>query len=271
MEIKKIIHIGDVHIRKIKYHDEYLDVFKTLLNDVKTALVGLKREEVRVAILGDLVHNKTEISNEQLLLTTWLLKKLEEIAPLIIIPGNHDFNLNNKDRMDSITPLIQFLPDNNINYFKESKCYLDKDVVWCVYSLFEDNKTPNIEAAKLEFGNDKTYIGLFHGPLLGAKTDLGYTIDHGAELKKFKDLDFCLCADIHMRQALIYDKTPIIYVGSTIQQGFGEKIKGHGFLLWDVETRTYTEHDVKNKYPFFNFKIKSINDIENNAEELVNY
>ena len=56
--------------------------------------------------------------------------------------------------------MVQFLPDANINYFKESLCYLDDNIVWCVYSIFEENERPNIEAARLEFGDDKKYIGL---------------------------------------------------------------------------------------------------------------
>jgi 3',5'-cyclic AMP phosphodiesterase CpdA len=62
---------------------------------------------------------------ELLLLVTWCIKNsyikrtidalylffkaLEEIAPLIVIAGNHDLLENNKDRLDSITPVVQFL------------------------------------------------------------------------------------------------------------------------------------------------------------------
>ena len=182
MPVKKIIHLADIHIRTFRLHDEYKDVFKQLLVDIKELVKDYQREEIRIVIAGDLVHQKIIISNEQLILGTWLLKSLEKIAPVILIAGNHDLLENNKDRMDSITPMVQFLPDNNINYFKESKCYLDDNIVWCVYSIFEENKRPNIEAAKKEFGDDKTYVGLFHAPLINAKTDIGYEIDHGAEL-----------------------------------------------------------------------------------------
>ena len=184
--VKKVIHLADIHIRTFRLHDEYKDVFKTLLKDVKELVEGLDRDEIRIVIAGDLVHQKIIISNEQLILGTWFLRALEQIAPVIIIAGNHDLLENNKDRMDSITPMVQFLPDENINYFKESKCYLDDNIVWCVYSIFEDNKRPDIEAARVEFGPDKTYIGLFHAPLINAKTDIGYEIDHGAELDIFE-------------------------------------------------------------------------------------
>lgn len=197
--IKIVFHIADIHIRNYKYHEEYKEVFRQMIADFKRLAAGYKREEIRIAIVGDLVHQKIIISNEQLILGTWFLRELEQIGMVILIAGNHDMLENNKDRMDSITPMVQFLPDKEINFFKESKCYLDDNIVWCVYSIFEGNKRPNIESARLEFGPDKTYIGLFHGPLVGAKTDLGFTIDHGAELEQFAGCDLVMCGDIHQR------------------------------------------------------------------------
>ena len=251
-------------------HDEYKDVFKTLIKDIKKLISGYEKNEVRIVIAGDLVHQKIVISNEQLVLGTLFLKRLEEIAPVIIIAGNHDLLENNKDRMDSITPMVNFLPNTDINYFKESKCYLDENIVWCVYSIFEGNKRPNIEEARVEFGDDKTYIGLFHAPIINAKSDLGYEFDHGSELKIFEGLDMAMLGDIHKRQTFNHNGVIIAYPSSLIQQNFGENITKHGFLLWDVETKTFTEHDVENKYPYYQFKITSLDDLENNNETLIN-
>ena len=172
--------------------------------------------------------------------------------------------------MDSITPMVQFLPDNNINFFKESKCYLDDNIVWCVYSIFEGNKRPDIEGAKKEFGADKTYVGLYHAPLINAKTDIGYEIDHGAELDEFVGCDFVLLGDIHKRQVFNHNGILVAYPSSLIQQNFGENVSKHGFLMWDVATKTFTEHDVENKYPYYQFKIKSLEDLETGSEKITN-
>lgn len=268
--IKKVVHLADIHIRTFRMHDEYMDVFKQLINDLTELLVDYKREEIRVVVAGDLVHQKIVISNEQLMLGTWFLRKLEEIAPVIIIAGNHDLLENNKDRMDSITPMVQFLPDKNINYFKESKCYLDGNIVWCVYSIFEENERPDIESARLQFGDDKTYIGLYHAALINAKTDIGYEIDHGAGLEIFEGCDLVMLGDIHKRQSFNHKGTLIAYPSSLIQQNFGENITNHGFLLWDVENKNFTEHDVENKYSYYQFRIKSIEDIESGSEKITN-
>jgi DNA repair exonuclease SbcCD nuclease subunit len=268
--VKAVIHLADIHIRTFRMHDENLKIFKKFINQVKNLIKDYNREEIRIVVVGDLLHQKIIISNEQLMLATWFLNKLEELAPTVLIAGNHDLLENNKDRMDSITPMVQFLGRKELNYFKESKCYLDDNIVWCVYSIFEENKRPNIESAREEFGNDKRYIGLFHGPIIGLKTDLGYVIDHGYDLEIFDGCDMVLCGDIHKRGSLVYKETPVVMSGSLQQQNFGEKINNHGFLFWDVETKTYTEHNIDNEFSFYQFKIKSIDDINNESEILTN-
>ena len=59
-------------------------------------------------------------------------------------------------------------------------------------------------------------------------------------------------------------------VGSLIQQNFGETVKHHGYGVYDTKTNEYTFHDLPNEQPFLHFKIKDINDIENEKEEFVN-
>lgn len=62
----------------------------------------------------------------------------------------------------------------------------------------------------------------------------------------------------------------VVMPSSLIQQNFGENVSKHGFLLWDVETKKFTEHDVDNKSPFYQFKIKSLEDLDNGTEVLTN-
>ena len=224
--IKKIIHVADIHIRTYRLHDEYKDVFKTFIAQVKDLVKDYTRDEIRVVIAGDLVHQKIVISNEQLILGTWFIKQLEMIAPVIIIAGNHDLLENNKDRVDSITPMVQFLPDADVNFFKESKCYLDKNIVWCVYSIFEGNSRPDIESARQQFGDDKTYVGLYHAPILNAKTDIGYEIDHGASLEIFEGCDMVLLGDIHKRQSFNHKQTLEIYEN---------ELEGYEKMAWIID------------------------------------
>ena len=262
--------MADIHLRTFRLHDEYEEIFKRLIVDINSLVNGYDRDEIRIVIAGDIVHQKIVISNEQIMLCAWLFRELEKIAPLIIIAGNHDLLENNKDRLDSITPIVRLLPDLNINYFKESKCYKDDNIVWCVYSIFEENKRPNIESAKAQFGDDLMYFGLYHAALKNAKTDIGYSVDHGDGLEIFEGLNGVLLGDIHKHQVFIHKDIPIIYPSSLIQQNFGESIKNHGFVVWDVETLKYELHEVENASPFYQFSIKSLEDLDNGTEILVN-
>lgn len=267
--IKKIVHIADIHIRTYRQHEEYRTVFQNLIDDLQVQLLDLQHDEVRIAIVGDLFHQKITISNEQVLLGSWLLRELSKLGVVIVVAGNHDLLENNIGRMDSITPIIELLDNPNIKYLKESRCYPDNNIVWTNFSIFEENARPDIEQSHID-NEGKLHIGLFHAPLIGAKTDIGYKFEIGENISHFEGCDFVLLGDIHKRQELTEGNIRCVYPGSLIQQNFGETVTKHGYLLWDVDTRMYTEHEVNNDNLFFTFKVSSIEDIENGTEKLVN-
>lgn len=268
--VNKIIHLADLHFRTFKRHQEYKEQFDKFFIEVDEILSKTPSDEVRIAVLGDLVHQKITISNELTMILSWFLNECASRCKTIVIPGNHDLLENNTDRLDSITPVVEMMRNPNIYYFKKSICHLDDNIVWCPYSIIEHNSRPDIETARDEYGNDKTYVGLFHGPLTGSKTDLGFEIE-GGDLEQFDGCDIVLLGDIHKRNHLEYKGIPIAYSSSFLQQDFGESsTKGHGYLVWDVNSKTYTEHDVPSDYGFYTFKITSIDDIEEEKEILTN-
>jgi hypothetical protein len=73
-----------------------------------------------------------------------------------------------------------------------------------------------------------------------------------------------------MSKIKIKRKIPIVYPSSLIQQNFGESVSKHGYLIWDVESRTYEERDIATRFGFYQFKINSLDDIENDKEKLTN-
>lgn len=269
-KVRLIIHCSDIHIRTYALHKEFQEVFDSLYQKIKELMVGYEYNEVRIALVGDIVHSKTIISNEQLMITTQFLKSLVDIAPLVIVAGNHDLNLNNKDRMDSLTPMVKLLDHPNINYYTESKCYLDNNILWANYSIFEDNKRPDIEEYKINNKGEFTVVGLFHGPVLGAKTDIGYEFEHATGLECFEGCNMVLLGDVHLQQNFNHNGIPICFSGSLLQNNFGESVGNHGFLSWDVEKRTFEEHNIETNFGFYNFKVKSADDIINNKEILTN-
>ena len=266
--IKYIIHISDIHVRTNKYHELYEEQFNLLYDEINNFIKSLKLEpwELRLVITGDLVHNKLNISNEQILLLSRFLNKISKLLPIIIIPGNHDFLENNMERLDSITPIIEMLDNSNIKYFKDMGVYEDDNVNWIVYSLYQHNERPNFI-----YSENKKHIGLFHGSIQGLSTDFNYTFDETSyNPNNFIGLDFILCGDIHKHQKFSNNNVNGVMIGSLIQQGFGETVKYHGYGILNLENYEYNFHELKNNKPFLHFSISDIEDIENNKEILIN-
>jgi DNA repair exonuclease SbcCD nuclease subunit len=168
--------------------------------------------------------------------------------------------------LDALTPIIDSLKNDRITYLKNRGVYEDENVNWCVYSLMEHNLPPDIQKS------DKINIGLFHGPIQGLYTDIGYKFEDGFDVDKFSGCDLVLCGDIHKRQVFdIPGKKKAYMIGSTIQQNFGEKITKHGYGVYDVEQDVYDFVDLPNPKPFLAFYINSIDNLVDGTEKLTNY
>ena len=226
---------------------------------------GISHNEIRIVIAGDIAHQKINISNEQLLLTSWFLRELTSYGKVVIIPGNHDFLENNIQRLDSITPVFELLDNDNIVYYKDKGVYPDENIDWVVYSLYQHNERPDFKA------DGRFKVGLFHGAIQGMSTDLGFKFEDGYDRLNFVGLDLLLCGDIHKRQTF---KLPggglAVMIGSLIQQNFGETIKHHGYGIYNMDTQKYDFFDLPNDQPFVHIKISDIKDIEDEKENIVN-
>jgi DNA repair exonuclease SbcCD nuclease subunit len=219
----------------------------------------------RIVFTGDLVHSKNQMTPELIEFVAEVLTECSKIAKTVLIIGNHDFLENNMSRLDALTPIIDSLKDENIAYLKSRGEYQDDNIDWVVYSLMDHNIPPDIEKT------GRTKIGLFHGPVQGLTTDIGYKFDSGFDSDKFGGCDLVLCGDIHKRQVFNIPGGKKAYmVGSTIQQNYGETITKHGFGIYNVEEDDYVFVDLNNPRPFLSFKLSSYEDIENGAEKLAN-
>ncbi len=243
-EIKYIHHISDVHIRNLKRHAEYEQVFEKLYKKIKE-----NRENSLIYIGGDIAHSKTDMSPELVDQTSRFLKSLSEICPTIVITGNHDCNLNNLNRLDVLTPIINNLNLPNLHYLKHSGIYDIADVSFVVWDVWEDEEN-YIKANDFEAD---TKVVLYHGTVDRSKTDVGFSLPGKVTIDYFDDYDMGLIGDIHKRQYLNEEKT-IAYCGSLIQQNHGESI-GHGYLLWEVPTRTGEYIEIPNDYGYYTIDI----------------
>jgi len=248
MVINKIYHLADLHIRNLQRHKEYRQVFKKFLKQVKED----KIEDSVIYIGGDIAHAKTEMSPELVQEISWFLTECAKLRETILITGNHDCNLNNSHRLDVLTPIIENLKNPRIHYLRDTGVYNIHNLTFVVYSIL-DNKENWPSGYDVE-GEHK--IALFHGPVNKSETDIGYTVSSNSfTTDMFDGFDMVLMGDIHKRQILqAYEPDnglPVIsYCGSMIQQNHGEVLENHGYLLWDVPTRSYEEFDIHNDYGF---------------------
>ena len=130
--IKKLVHFSDLHIRLFKDHDLYRSILENAIEQWKE----LKPD--RIVFTGDLVHSKNQMTPELIEMVRWVLTECSFICKTIIIPGNHDFLVNNTERLDALTPIISSLNSGNISYYKDRGVYEDDNISWCVYSQNAD-------------------------------------------------------------------------------------------------------------------------------------
>ena len=247
--LKTIYHIADIHIRNIKRHKEFREVFYSMFDEIK------KRgtDDAIIYLAGDIAHAKLEMSPELVSEISWLFTECNKLCTTIVIAGNHDCNMNNADRMDVLTPIVDALKLPNLHYLRDTQVYGIGDVDFAVFSIF-DNKD-NWPKADTLFGNKK--IALFHGPVDNSTTDVGYVVSsRHFTTEIFDGYDLALLGDIHKRQEMISPSgCKVVYAGSLVQQNFGETLDKHGFLAWDLDTMTYEEIDIKNDYGYYTLDV----------------
>lgn len=251
----KIAHFGDSHVHLLKYHEEYRILFQQMFSKLREQKPDL------IVHGGDIFHNKTSLSPESVQLVSYFLSNLADIAPLYIIPGNHDTILKNKFRLDAITPVIEGLRHPKITYLKKSQeVKIDDNLTLNALSISDR------EGWILEPSNKQNInIALYHGSVQGAETDIGYKLEHtDDQISIFDNFDYVFMADIHKTNQSIDKSGKKRYCGSTIQQNYGET-DDKGYLLWNIESKDeYTcEHiPFKNPKPFITIEFESDSSIE---------
>jgi DNA repair exonuclease SbcCD ATPase subunit len=245
--IKTIAHLADIHIRKLHRFVEYRQVFKKLYKQLK----DLKPDAIYIG--GDVVHGKLDTSPEEVRMVANFFLELCKIAPTIIIPGNHDCNLNNKSREDTLSPIVDLVQKitPNLHYWKKTGVYNMDNVDFATLSIFDIDKEGKQRTDTMPNPKDlkNTKVALFHGGVDKHFYDNGFQVqDDRVTNDTFAGYDMVLLGDIHKRQFLNEEET-IAYPGSLIQQNYSEE-PSHGFLLWDVEKRKATYHQVENDYGY---------------------
>jgi len=206
-----LVHLSDIHIRFGSRHDEFRTVLQRTVEDIKT----LKPR--RIIFTGDLFHIKINLSPTAVEIAGEFLRNLSKIAPVDVILGNHDLNMQSLSQGNAISPIIELLDNgfiitkenpilpipsdgkNGIYFYRDTAFYdIDDEIVYGVYSCWDSNVLTLTEKKK-----NKKYIALFHGPIYGCVGDNGYEMkgDDLTNLSTFKNFDIVMLGDIHEYQA----------------------------------------------------------------------
>lgn len=272
--IKKIIHVADLHIPNScdkRPYDKMLESFvkQLYLNEFE----GNDFNEMRIVLCGDIFKNKIKTTNEAKAMFHTLMNYLNNLCRTYVIAGNHDMLENNHDRMDSIQPTFEIDGVyNNVIYLDKyldfkSGYVEDENVVFALYSMHDNFAPTNVEHSM--YPNHRI-VGLYHGDVKGAVTDVGRMSTDGIDTSLFSECDCVMAGHIHKFQELKKDGVPVVYAGSLFQQDESENTTGHGYVVWDMETMKYKHVEIDNKYRIFKFKIDDYDAFNNDVEDLIN-
>ena len=256
-KIKKIYHIADVHIRNLKRHKEYIEVFERLYEYIKTT----KTDDSVIVLCGDIVHAKTDMTPEVIEMTQTFLTKLADMLPTLLIPGNHDANLNNPSRLDALSPIVNALKHTNLHYLKNDGVWSMGGISFSHSSVFGESK----EIIPSEEVSGDYKIALYHAPVDKVKTEYGFEIENkNVNVDSFNGYDLVLLGDIHVPNQSLNSEGTIKYCGSTIMQNHSEaKYPEHGILVWDVETKESEFVPIHNDYGYITVDVESGNIVGN--------
>ena len=277
--IKKIYQIADVHIPTYKKMDMYRDLLEKLIENIRedSENSGLKKDEIRIVICGDLVNSKNQVTNELYEVASCFIRGLSSIAKVICIAGNHDLVESNTSRTDTLTGIFAASQFDNAIFLDDalgctSGVANDDNITWALYSFYDNYARPNIEGAREENPNN-TVFGLYHGQIIGTKLYNGTVNGDGQSSEIFRGCDYVLAGHIHKRQTIKNGNCDIVYSGSVIQKDYGESVTQHGYAVWDKNGDKYEYRfvDLPNEYGYYNFKIDSLEDIKEDKEKLTNY
>jgi DNA repair exonuclease SbcCD ATPase subunit len=284
-KIQCVIHVADIHIRLTKRHQEYREAFEKLYDAIKKS-----PEQTVVAVLGDALHSKLDLSPEAVQLVGELLKNCADIRPVILVAGNHDCLLTNSHRLDSLTPVVENLNHKNLFYLRDTGLYGVGNILFNNMSVFdEQEKYVNIKEVPKSIKNKfDTTVALFHGPVHNADTDIGYKINNRTMTADFFDgHDLVMLGDIHKMQDIYIEHDvdadeandagddwsmigsndedgtvrvrknwPLIrYAGSFVQQNHGEALLGHGYTIWNINKRKYVHVEIPNDYSYYTIDV----------------
>lgn len=235
----KIIHTGDLHLKKLYKGKLPLEVSNKLLEDAWRALFEVfefsnEVEADIILIAGDLF----EIEYFNLRDLNRFLDLVRNVkAKIFIAFGNHDYLSEDNLFLKVDLPENLYIFKNNLDYFELS------ELKTRIYGISYDSYAFNRNFGDLDLDEEFINIGLFHSDL----KDERYLPLSKDFLQKF---NYVALGHIHKR-AKVYDNT--YYSGSLIPLSFKDEGK-RGIIYLDDEKKSF-EFKSFSKREFINLEI----------------
>ena len=235
----KIIHTGDLHLKKLYKGKLPLEVSNKLLEDAWRALFEVfefsnEVEADIILIAGDLFE-KEYFNLRDLNRFLDLVRNVK--AKIFIAFGNHDYLSEDNLFLKVDLPENLYIFKNNLDYFELS------ELKTRIYGISYDSYAFNRNFGDLDLDEEFINIGLFHSDL----KDERYLPLSKDFLQKF---NYVALGHIHKR-AKVYDNT--YYSGSLIPLSFKDEGK-RGIIYLDDEKKSF-EFKNFSKREFINLEI----------------
>lgn len=235
----KIIHTGDLHLKKIYKGRLPLEVSNKLLEDAWRALFEVfefsnEVEADIILIAGDLFEREYFNLRD---LNRFLDLVRNVKAKIFIAFGNHDYLSEDNLFLKVDLPENLYIFKNNLDYFELSELKIR------IYGISYDSYAFNRNFGDLDLDEEFINIGLFHSDL----KDERYLPLSKDFLQKF---NYVALGHIHKR-AKVYDNT--YYSGSLIPLSFKDAGK-RGIIYLDDEKKSF-EFKNFSKREFINLEI----------------
>jgi hypothetical protein len=275
MNIERIVHLADVHIRRGPHrYDTYAATFDALFESVdRECPCGGGR--TLFVLAGDILHDRSALDAFCVQLFCKLMRGLAQRGEVVVVQGNHDHHPSHGDPEcphDALAALVAILGLPGVRYVSESSYFaLDDGVGVGVVTVHDVTEPGDARAGALvselppfpkpvqNTAGTRVNLAVFHGALTGVTTDPNahqHARSRGVPVDWFEGYDGALLGDVHLQQignhvvdtltsgesVMRFGKAPSpatwAYPGSLIQQDHGEQLWGHGYWLWDLPERS---------------------------------
>lgn len=245
----KIAHLADIHVRDSR-RAEYAEVIERLYAQLEAS------PPAAVVIAGDIFDTMTRASAANWDDVATFLQRLAALAPVVLIPGNHDLNERKRgEKVSLLAPLFKAaggargLDPNRVCLWDAPGIYEHPGVpgaAWVIGIPSADLPTDeDLQAALAAAPHLTAVAAVFHETISGCR----YPNGQAAESERFTPTYLeklaaaaagrplaVMLGDVHLRQEIKLEapNARCAYPGSLVCQNFGEPHIGHGWLEWDL-------------------------------------